>query len=306
MADFIQGLKRRFNPGAGNTINRSNIPQINSGNSSSSADITGILMSIGTVLLTVLIIAIIIHYTVFPIFKIGGKGYIPVPGILTGNVDGKLYWTEADHGELDEKDTILNGDKGDSPYTIMMDLYFDDLRAAQMKQEERPIFIRYSPISDGTKPVNYSLGIFLDPTLNDLLVKVRTTKDTEIIKVKNISSKIPMRIGAVVTSNYFEVYYNGRLIGTRNLKNPPIASVGKLFGNPGLIPGTSGPVQQPSSKTGITLDSMLDECKVGVQTQGSGNLGHIINLHIWTYALGSDHAKNTSPAMPKASDFIQE
>jgi hypothetical protein len=186
----------------------------------------------------------------------------------------------------------------------MMDLYFDDLRATPMAQEERPIFMRYSSISDGTKPANYSLGIFLDQTLNDLLVKVRTTKDTEVIKIKNISSKTPMRVGVIVATNYFEVYYNGRLVGTRNLKNPPIASVGKLFGSPGMIPGKLTPVTQPDSKTGITLDSMIDQCKTGATAAGSGALGYLINLHIWAFALQSDHAKNTTPAMPSVSDFI--
>ena len=188
----------------------------------------------------------------------------------------------------------------------MMDMYFEDLQVSPLAQEERPIFMRYSPISDGTKPANYSFGIFFDRTLNDLLVKVRTTKDTEVIKIKNIPSKTPIRIGAIVTSNYFEVYYNGRLIGTRNLKNPPITSVGKLFGTPGNIPGATGPIQQPDSKTGITLDSMIDSCKSGTGGSAAGALGHIINLHIWPYALGSDHVKNTSPAMPKAEDFSKE
>ncbi len=300
MADFIQGLRRRFSTGAANTTNTSNIPTANS----DSSDIKGILMSIGSVLLAILIIAIIIHYTIYPIFKIKGKGFIPVPGIITGDSNGKIYWTEDNHGELDEKNTILNGDKGDTSYSVMMDMYFDDLRARSVSQDEIPVFMRYSPISDGTKPKNYSLGMFLDRSLNDLLIKIRTTKDTEVIKIKNIPSKTPIRVGAIVTSNYFEVYYNGRLIGTRNLKNPPITSVGKIFGNPGNIPGSQVPIEQPQSNTGITLDSMLNECKVGPQQ--AGDLGKIINLHIWTYALGSDDAKNTTPAMPKASDFIKE
>ncbi len=300
MADFIQGLKRRFSSNSGYNINKA--PTVNSSNTEDSG-LKGILISICSVLFVILIIAIIVHYTIFPIFKIGGKGFIPVPGILTN--DGNLYWATSDHSELDEKDTILVGDKGDKPYTVMMDLYFDDLRATSVSQEERPIFLRYSPVSDGTKPVNYSLGIFLDETLNDILVKVRTTKDTEVIKIKNISSKTPMRVGVIVTSNYFEVYYNGRLIGTRNLKNPPITSVGKLFGSPGMIPGKLTPVTQPDSKVGITLDSMIDQCKTGgASAAGSGALGYLINLHIWTYALNTDNAKNTSPKMPIASDFI--
>ncbi len=299
MADFIQGLRRRFSSGASNNTNAPTVQ-----NMTDSSDIKGILMSIGSVLLALLIIAIIIHYTIYPIFKIDGKGFVPVPGILQGNSDGKIYWTESDHGELDEKNTILNGDKGDTSYTVMMDMYFDDLKAGSgSSNDERPIFMRYSAISDGTKPVNYSLGMFLDRSLNDLLVKVRTTKDTEVIKIKNIPSKTPIRVGAIVTKSYFEVYYNGRLIGTRNLKNPPIGSVGKIFGNPGTMPGFPAQAEQPQSNTGIVLDSMIDECKLGPSR--SGDLGTIINLHIWAYALRSDAAKNTTPAMPKVTDFVK-
>jgi hypothetical protein len=300
MADFIQGLRRRFSSGASNNTNAPTVQNM----TDSSADIKGILMSIGSVLLAVLIIAIIIHYTIYPIFKIKGKGFIPVPGILKGISDGEIYWTEPDHGELDEINTILNGDKGDTSYTVIMDMYFDDLKAGSgSSNEERPVFMRYSAISDGTKPVNYSLGMFLDHSLNDLLVKVRTTKDTEVIKIKNIPSKTPIRVGAIVTKSYFEVYYNGRLIGTRNLKNPPIGSVGKIFGNPGNMPGSPTQTEQPQSDAGITLDSMIYDSKLGPQR--SGNLGNIINLHIWNYALGSDDAKNTTPAMPKVTDFIK-
>ncbi len=299
MADFIQGLKRRFSSNSGYNINKA--PTVNSSNTEDSG-LKGILISICSVLFVILIIAIIVHYTIFPIFKIGGKGFIPVPGILTN--DGNLYWATSDHSELDEKDTILVGDKGDTSYTVMMDMYFDDLKAGSgSSNDERPIFMRYSAISDGTKPVNYSLGMFLDRSLNDLLVKVRTTKDTEVIKIKNIPSKTPIRVGAIVTKSYFEVYYNSRLIGTRNLKNPPIGSVGKIFGNPGTMPGFPAQAEQPQSNTGIVLDSMIDECKLGPSR--SGDLGTIINLHIWAYALRSDAAKNTTPAMPKVTDFVK-
>ena len=115
MADFIQGLRRRFSSGASNNINAPTVQ-----NMTDSSDIKGILMSIGSVLLALLIIAIIIHYTIYPIFKIDGKGFVPVPGILQGNSDGKIYWTESDHGELDEQNTILNGDKGDTSYTCLL------------------------------------------------------------------------------------------------------------------------------------------------------------------------------------------
>ena len=81
-----------------------------------------IAMIIFAVLLVVMLILIVIHYTITPIFKTtqGSKGYIPVPGITLN--DGHLYWKSPLHDELKESDTILKGDKGDMPVTFQMDV----------------------------------------------------------------------------------------------------------------------------------------------------------------------------------------
>lgn len=305
MGDYLRAFKQKIANATG-TAN-SAVPSYNSLNSNNGTGIRSIFMGIATAALIITLILIVIHYTITPIFKINsGKGYIPIPGM--GNT-GQLLWTTYPHEpELKESSTILKGDKGDLPYTVQMDMYFDDLNAGINPNKLRPLFLRYSPVTDPTSTtVNYSLGIFLEPTVNDMLVQVRTTsRDTEVIKIKNIPSKKPIRVGVTISPSHYEVYYNGRLVGTRALKNPLLQSVGILFGAPGQTPGAEPPAQAPTVSPSMfgSGESTLQKDLCNISPASNGLLGGLINLNIWQYVLSADEMYYAGPTKPTAADFM--
>ncbi len=272
-----------------------------------------IAMVIFVTLLVVIIALIVVHYTITPIFKVtqGSKGYIPVPGITLN--DGYLYWKSPLHDELNESDTILKGDKGDMPVSFQMDILLNNVNFNLNNENLRPVFMRYSTIGGAsevvTKDKNYSIGVFLEPHVNDLLVQVRTqNKDIEVIRVRNVPGKEPFRLGLTLANNYFEVYYNGRLVGTRNLKNPPLQAVGRLFGNPGSSPGgtaANSPTDSSLPNCPITLSNQFNQIKnTTCSPAGSGNeYGGIMNLYIWQRVLNADEMRYSGPSMPSAADF---
>lgn len=258
------------------------------------------------VLLVVILILIVVHYTITPIFKTTGasKGYIPVPGITL--TDGHLYWKSPVHDELNETDTVLKGDKGDMPVTFQMDILLDNINFNLNDENLRPLFMRYGA---GANSNNYSLGVFLEPHVNDLLVQVRTqNRDIEIIRIRNIPGKEPFRLGITLALNYFEVYFNGRLVGTRNLKNPPQQSVGMLFGNPGKTPGTQSQRNNEPGVPGkpVTLAQQFKEKITNTScspASSSLEYGGIMNLYIWQRVLTSDEMRYSGPTKPSVDDF---
>jgi hypothetical protein len=167
--------------------------------------------------------------------------------------------------------------------------------------------LRYSVAADDTKPVNYSLGIFMEPMVNDILVQVRTVnKDTEVIKIKNVPSRTPIRLGVVVTNNYFEAYYNGKLVGTRNLRHPLIQSVGLLFGSPGAKPGVT---TQINKTTGIDLNTNTNtNTKDSCPTSGNPSIvgSSLINLKLWQRAISANEMQYSNPSMPSKKDFMDQ
>ncbi len=307
-------------------------------------DIKKIMMGIAAVTIITILILIVIHYTVTPIFKIknDGTGIIPVPG--TTKSDGELYWTEGPaHGYLDEaKETIL---QTPTNFTMQMDIYIDDVNAGRNnKLQNRPIFVRYNPAGTLKDPVDYSLGVFMDSNVNDILVIVRTVKqNSQMIKIKNILPKTVTRLGITVGDNYFEVYRNGELVGSRTfIDGIRAGAVGRLWGSPGNPipdappPTTTTTTTTTTSKTGNVsrdtpgfeiapssdftesfqnqtsgttslqnkvLNTIQDTCNI---TQGTGALGAVMNLHIWNRILSPGEIKFAKPKMPERSLFTGE
>lgn len=243
----------------------------------------GIRSLIGTLAisaLVVLLVLIVVHYTITPIFRFrpGAKGYISVPGITRD--DGEIYWkNEYPHGPLSEQLTIFSGSSDTSfNYTLSIDFFFQNLTSGiDTSQRLRPLLYRYNPAGTSSDGVpDYTLGIFLDPTVNDIHVIVRTTQlDQELVVVKNIVSQEPIRIGVVMGENYFEVYKNGRLVGTRRLRNPPKQAAGTIWADPGSVP--SGFSKGASSA--VNPDIQCQQLNTG------GPLGGAVNLHLWKRTL---------------------
>lgn len=233
------------------------------------------------ILLAILIVLIIVHYTITPIFKTStGKGYIPVPGIKTA---GYLYWSQPVHDDLNEVNTPLHNISEN--YSLTVDFYFSDLMSGLNRTELRPIFMRYNPVSQTRIAPN--VAMYLDPQVNDIIVKVFTRAQTqEIIRVRNIVAKTPLRIGIIMGSNYFEVYKNGQLVGTRTLRSQPSNSTGIIQSNPGAAV-TSASTAAPVCPNGDT----------------SGPLGYSMNLNFWNRVLSPAEMRYAGPAMPSAATF---
>lgn len=234
------------------------------------------------ILLAILIVLIIVHYTITPIFKTStGKGYIPVPGI---RATGSLYWSRPIHDDFHELNTPLHNISEN--YSLTVDFYFSDLTSGLNQTELRPIFMRYNPVSQTQMIPN--LAIYLDPQVNDIIVKVFTSAgNQEIIKVRNIVAKTPLRIGVVMGSNYFEVYRNGLLVGTRTLRSPPSNSTGIIQSNPGSVMNTASASAASACLNGDT----------------SGPLGYSMNLNFWNRVLSPAEMRYAGPAMPSAATF---
>lgn len=234
------------------------------------------------ILLAILIVLIIVHYTITPIFKTStGKGYIPVPGIRT---TGSLYWPQPIHDDFHEVNTPFHNISEN--YSLTVDFYFSDLTSGLNSTEPRPIFMRYNPVSQTQLIPN--LAMYLDPQVNDIIVKVYTRARTqEIIKVRNIVAKTPLRIGVVMGSNYFEVYRNGLLVGTRTLRSQPSNSTGVIQSNPGAVASAS-------------MASVATACPSG---DTSGPLGYSMNLNFWNRVLSPAEMRYAGPAMPSAATF---
>lgn len=234
------------------------------------------------ILLATLIVLIIVHYTITPIFKTTtGKGYIPVPGIRT---TGFLYWPRPVHDDFNELNTPLQNISEN--YSLTVDFYFSDLTSGLNQTQFRPIFTRYNPVSQTQMTPN--LAMYLEPHVNDIIVKVFTREQTqEIIRVRNVVAKTPLRIGVVMGSNYFEVYRNGLLVGTRTLGSQPSNSTGIIQSNPGAVVSTASASAATACPSGDT----------------SGPLGYSMNLNFWNRILSPAEMRYAGPAMPSAATF---
>ena len=181
-----------------------------------------------------LIILLIIHYTVYPVFSFlpGDPGIIPIP--LPS--DKQSDFTKSPAGN-----DISGGFKNVVPcgYTISMDLY---LTNKFIEQDPAPRIIFYNsirPISTVVTDISgaptafpqANLIVWLDPIVNDLYASVITKGATDSISsiqttkaIKNVPMKSPFRVTYVYDQNFLEVYMNGYLETSMTFKNKPRGS----------------------------------------------------------------------------------
>jgi hypothetical protein len=277
-----------------------------------------IIMGLVATIIIILMVLVIIHYTVTPIFKIkkDGTGIIPIPGMSAD--DGAIYWENSpSHGVLEEKDTILERATG---YSIQMDICLDDINQDRNATIPRPLFLRYNPAGILRNPVDFSMGIFLAPNVNDIHVIVRNSKeDSQIIVIKNIPAKVVIRIGVIVGDNYFEAYRDGELVSSRTFSNGiRSGSIGRIWGSPGSpIPDAvvdeiekrkelakkADAVKADSKTAKDMFKTATDDILQCNANSGGGALGGLMNLHVWTRTISPGEMKNASPAKPDMSAF---
>jgi hypothetical protein len=189
--------------------------------------------------LSMLVILLIVHYTIRPVFKVkdAGPGMIPVPTV--GRDSTGLYW-KTSAGSLTSANTILGGtDEGTRNYSLAIDILIKDPNVTSLS--DRPIFSRsdevFTPASVAAEGVsivqqigNYNLAMYLDKATNDLIVSTMSAGVDNVffenVILENVPVQKPFRVGVVMGDKYMEVYYNGKLHSTRQLAGVPLAVAG--------------------------------------------------------------------------------
>jgi len=222
------------------------------------------------IILIVAIVLVLIHFLVYPIFKMNGDepGFIPVPSIAG---DDKLFWrTKTDVAPLAAADTPLGSTNSATNYSLTVDIQIDD--AHNYTGAPRIIFYKGDnivPIPRGREPqatiasmiTNPSLVFALTRDTNDLQISVITQEgNTEGILLYNVPMRKAFRVGIILSNKTLEVYTNGMLSRTRSLTSPPKSVQGKFW---------------PSPTTGVQLR----------------------NLHIWSSPIMPVEMRTALPAL---------
>ncbi len=190
---------------------------------------------IGFILLAILVILILIHFLVTPIFKtkMGSKGVIPLPT----TPEGELLWDENTPDSLPTSGTSIESMFAN--YTISMDIYIE--KPADITNLYRTVFTRQVASAKTTSVSNantiqeqigdYNLAVYMEKGTNDLYMSVMTTnKAVKTIKLKNTPVREPFRLVAVLSDTYMDAYINGHLAGSVTFPEPPLTGANIIFG----------------------------------------------------------------------------
>ena len=234
---------------------------------------------VAAILMILLGILLLVHYTLYPIFQFqpGGKGLIPIPGFK----DNKTFWPPG--GSLavpmqDISDTVVlsNSNKVSSNWAFTLDICIV-CPMAQITESvpntpitpvsiPKPIY-RLIFNRGGTYPAQttgdmitgvvtgYNVAIALVPDTTDLIVSVMDSNGNPVnATIYNAPVQAPFRIGVVIMDMAFEVYLNGKLVQTMVLSRGINSNIGFFQG--------------PQKGTTSTTD-MTDIVRVG-------------NLNVWS------------------------
>jgi len=200
-----------------------------SGYESTVSDSTSTLSVLKTILiygaLTVIILMVIlllIHYTIYPIFYLqpGDPGIIPIPGFA----DNQVFWKPSGKDTVftDLSDIATNVQTGIMNYSLSIDIAIQNPYITS--NGYNVIFSRGGTLNPNPQPnssikgaiSDYNVAIALAPNSTDLIVSVLNSDgNPENVLIPNIPVQTPFRIGMVLMSSVFEVYLNGKLVRTR-------------------------------------------------------------------------------------------
>ncbi len=203
--------------------------------------IGSMLFSFSIALLVIFVILLVIHYSITPIFSFrGGDGGI-LP--LANTSDGQLVWTKgpptADLSANVQRILPLG-------FTVQQDIYMDN--EASLSNRRRIFFYRSNtpvvlPTPTGQENIvtdypNSNLFMYLSPNTNDLIVTAITKRGNNDFVLEsaptilNVPIKEVVRITVVLLPQMMEVYFNGKLHGSRTFRFPPISTDTYFYSTP--------------------------------------------------------------------------
>lgn len=188
------------------------------------------------ILLVGLIILLVIHFTITPIFKLnpGQKGIISLPG----SDDSQLFWKKG-ATISDLSGTLVNTAKN---YSFTFDFILDDpTRTIDMPKilfARGPAFTYPDTYSSTSTIVDiiptFNSCVYLEKITNNLIVAVQTVNTTSSgttypitsIEVPNIPIRKQISLGVMIGDKALEVYVNGYLAKTKNYLYPIREEIG--------------------------------------------------------------------------------
>ncbi len=209
------------------------------GNDSNSGE-TSYISYIGIGLFVLFLVAVVVHFTIKPIFSFGG-GESGLVNLGMGVADAQLVWTDGPQ-QAGVKSTFTN--ILPCGFTIQMDLFID--RNLQLSNTERVVLYRSEkpvvPDTTGNKTLiqNYpdtNLIVYLQRDTNDLVVSAITEDGNQTYiesppTILNAPLRQPFRLTVVFLPQLLEVYVNGRFRGSRVLKGQPKNTNSQFFATP--------------------------------------------------------------------------
>jgi len=217
------------------------------------------------IIIVALIISLLVHYYITPIYSLqpGAPGIIPVPGFD----DGIIFWNGS--GKYPAMGVIKNDDLPIKSvycdYTLIVDMFIQN--PLQFSQKSR-ILLRRGNSSTDIKSNN--LIVALQPDTTDMIIYlINTNNTTEQLLIENIPIQEPFRLGIVVMQNALEVYINGFLMKTRQIKN--------------ALKDIDGDIS-PASGSEISIAKMQ-------------------NLKIWPRILSTSEIRQAKPELADAKSF---
>ena len=236
-----------------------------------------ILAYIFGIIIIVMVISLLVHYYVTPIYSLqpGAPGIISVPGFD----DGVIFWNGS--GKYPAMSVIKNDDlpiKTDfCDYSLIVDMFIQN--PLQFSQHSRILLKRGDPKSINPNPTsgeitglisNYNLVVALKPDTTDMVVSVMNSNNgMENVIIENIPVQEPFRLGIIVMQNALEVYINGFLMKTRKLHN--------------ALKDIGGDIS-PASGSEISIAKMQ-------------------NLKIWSRILSTPEIREAKPPLAEAKSF---
>ena len=196
----------------------------------------------------IFMILIVVHYTITPVFKFDSSGTSAPIDVSAGITDGQLSWSSGpappDSPPSPGFKNLLNSD-----YTLSFDVFI----STDFSTVSSPHVVLYRSTAPKDLTANIKVDniptiftdsniiVYIDSMKNDLNIITQTTTTNGSVvpeplpPIVNVPVGTPFRVGIIFTSNYLEVYINGKLEATRILRGTLIGSLGTFYSPPSRV-----------------------------------------------------------------------